>query len=1487
MKKRAVYMVACMLVACVAGAETHTGYSNIFTIDTTDPLNISTTSVGVGETGAEYSATIEIAGGYGPYTYEVAFGQLPPGLTLDSSTGDISGTPTQTGSYTFSVGVTDASGSYAEQEYTIQVTEALAILKDATLSRGTVGSEYFVSFDAAGGTSPHSFSRSAGSLPPGLSLNTNGNLSGTPSSAGTYTFTVRVADADDRTAEKEFTVEFVDPVTISTTSLDDGVAGQPYSETIGASGGYGNLTWEVYSGFVPLGLDVDPSTGQLSGTPMEEYFASLVFLVYDEEGRSVFQDFDLRIAEPLEIQTTALPDAFQGEEYSEAIVVNGGIEPFTFSYSGQLPDGLSLDPSTGVISGSPGSRQYKNFMVTVEDSSSPTQQTHTQSLSLRVTSNLTITTSASLPNEKKGVEANPVVLSAKGGPSPYTWSIIAGVPPEGITLDGETGQLSGTPEYRGDYTFTVQVTDSAGETAQKEFFQHISDELQITTYVVPDGAKDISYNYALDAKGGIPPYTWRKKSGTLPDGLRFNSNGTITGTPSTRQTYSFTVEVNDSDSPAQTAEQEYIVVVSDTLVMTTKALPNGRTAQEYSASIRAELGVPPYSWRLDSGVLPPGIELAAGASSARLEGTPEQAGTYTFTIALDDSGTPVQTVSREYTMDVYGPIAIENTELSDVLKIAPYSENLIASGGQPPYTWRIVEGRLPEGLDLNATTGSISGTTTLEIGQAREFTVRVTDSADPTGYAEKQFTIKVIEGIAITTSSIQKAMQYAPYEAKLEGQGGISPYRWEITAGNLPEGLTLDPNTGTIAGTPTQSGEFNFTIRLTDSTDPAYTNTKSYTLTVIETGLPDLVISASVTVDEESRGALMNNGTIDNVPAGSLLEVNFDISDPIQAIITLTNPESLAPASFKVNKAELGRLLGTYTYDIPLDTSPQTVDVTLLFMTSKNKTQDFAFSIQVAEPLPTPTFTPTDTPTSTNTPTVTPTPTPTPVLPQVAENTVVVTDDLRHAADLVGGYDVDDADDRALIIHWNMPGEGITNYHVYVRVNNAKADYLGQTKSGTVQYFEWRQGTKNLSPSYAEGPVYGNSYLFIVFAVEGGDVKGSISSTEAVYFTDVAPTPTPTLTPTPTPIPTDTPTFTLTPTPTPIATPTDTPTNTPTATLTPTDTPTVPPTATPTPTATPIRVSINVPDLTTVPVAGFNEAAGYNYGSVPTDNAYPDATDGVGLIVTLNAGEAVRFLIEEPVSLHSDLIELSVAARSTTDRVQMGLVAFAYPIDGSLGYVNPIGSEVPVGKWGKLRLVYDAPTTEIMAALQFAVPKDAPQGINIVYVDSLRVVPFDSSRKTEVQMECDNTFDSVADDLAGLNPLLFLPEGEVPGTVSLCEGMSGQGVNLAIEPSQLAAHIAPFSVAPEMPAMLFGSAQVKREAGDEGTLVFMVTDGGQTICSSLRVNHLPLGEFKEIRLGGNFESGEKELPPIGVVQLGGPDVSGSVVIDELNLYTMQ
>jgi hypothetical protein len=290
----------------------------------------------------------------------------------------------------------------------------------------------------------------------------------------------------------------------------------------------------------------------------------------------------------LSFSTTSLPNGSQGSAYGPATVqVSGGTAPFSWSISsGSLPSGLSLNASTGQISGTPTAAGSFNFTVQVKDSGSPAQ-TATQNFNLVINGTaggtLEIATT-SLPSANQGSAYGPIVVQVTGGTPSYTWSVSSGALPSGLSLNASNGQISGTPTTSGTFSFTVQVMDSGSpaQTASQVLSIVISPAvlpLSITTTSLTNGTQSSAYGpVTLQATGGTAPYTWSLSSGTLPTGLSLNaSNGQISGTPSTSGTFSFTVQVMDSGSPAQMAAQNLSITIAQAPVDPT-IIPNSTSA---------------------------------------------------------------------------------------------------------------------------------------------------------------------------------------------------------------------------------------------------------------------------------------------------------------------------------------------------------------------------------------------------------------------------------------------------------------------------------------------------------------------------------------------------------------------------------------------------------------------------------------------------------------------------------------------------------------------------------------------------------------------------------------------------------------------------------------------------------------------------------------------------------------------------------------------
>jgi hypothetical protein len=346
-----------------------------------------------------------------------------------------------------------------------------------------------------------------------LTLNSNVCSSGTGAGCGTLTNPTTTSvtyTAPPVSAQENFTLTataIADPVVTATVTITVEIApqittkniptsamnGVPYTAAIAAIDGVPPLTFSISSGALPPGLQLNPNSGAIVGTPTAPSTPGAPSQLYnfsvqvtDFNGAQAVTPLALTItvaAPPVLSATGALPEGFLGGVYAGSIAATGGVSPLTFGVtSGVLPPGLSLSTNGGQISGVPVTAQGATypktypFTVLVTDSAVPTHQTYSVSTSIIVTtpSQLQITTS-SLPNGVSGTGYG-ALLQAKGGLPPYTWSLASGQLPAGLTLstntNDNTGKISGNPILAGTTTFTVQVTDSGvapetqSETAQ-------------------------------------------------------------------------------------------------------------------------------------------------------------------------------------------------------------------------------------------------------------------------------------------------------------------------------------------------------------------------------------------------------------------------------------------------------------------------------------------------------------------------------------------------------------------------------------------------------------------------------------------------------------------------------------------------------------------------------------------------------------------------------------------------------------------------------------------------------------------------------------------------------------------------------------------------------------------------------------------------------------------------------------------------------------
>ena len=333
-------------------------------------------------TGVSYSIKFHEAegSGCGPglQTFHVDSGTFPPGLVLDT-TGQVSGIPTQAGNFDFYIRINEPTdrhdegcqGSQGEKRFTIPVVAGLAklTLGPESAAPATTGTPYSLQMTATV-SDPKTWSISSGALPPGLAIDaSSGLISGSPTTAGTYSFTVFAKmNGDSRSDTKALGIVVRDPLTVAAgepfvARRAQGEVGVPFDASIQATGGFGTYTWSVTTGTVPPGLQL--VDGALTGTPTTAGSYAFIASVTDAEGRKTNVTARIVVAEKLSISTLVLRPGKVGKLYAAKLKTFGGVKPASWRlFRGPLPRGVRFDRTLGVLAGTP--KKAGRYRVTFE-----------------------------------------------------------------------------------------------------------------------------------------------------------------------------------------------------------------------------------------------------------------------------------------------------------------------------------------------------------------------------------------------------------------------------------------------------------------------------------------------------------------------------------------------------------------------------------------------------------------------------------------------------------------------------------------------------------------------------------------------------------------------------------------------------------------------------------------------------------------------------------------------------------------------------------------------------------------------------------------------------------------------------------------------------------------------------------------------------------------------------------------------------------------
>ena len=391
------------------------------------------------------------AGGAAPYTFAFDGSGLPPGLRLDAR-GLLSGITCGTaGSFTLgAVTVTDAAGASAQAPLVdLPLAEARAggctLTIGAAWSASSIGQPFGATLVASGGSAPYKFSVISGQLPSGLTLQPNGAISGTPTASASHRFTVVARDAHGASGVHDAVLNVIE-LSVSPPTLVSGNVGVAYNQSLSASGGSGPYSYAVTAGSLPAGLSLSRS-GKLTGTPVARGQARFTITATDASQAASARSYTVRIGAPNVASASTYLNPTAAALAQPSMAARGAVHNLAAApVNGAMPS-QTVRTVDALDAGAAQSRDAAG--------ASPLD---VQPRSL------------SVPQAGVRVAAP---LMARGGTGPYRFAIVRGSLPDGLTLDGTSGQISGRARRAGSELITLQITDANGDALDVEIGIHV------------------------------------------------------------------------------------------------------------------------------------------------------------------------------------------------------------------------------------------------------------------------------------------------------------------------------------------------------------------------------------------------------------------------------------------------------------------------------------------------------------------------------------------------------------------------------------------------------------------------------------------------------------------------------------------------------------------------------------------------------------------------------------------------------------------------------------------------------------------------------------------------------------------------------------------------------------------------------------------------------------------------------------------------------
>lgn len=556
--------------------------------------------------------------------------------------------------------------------------------------------------EVTGAQGATTFSISGPAMPAGMVLDaTTGVISGTPTVVGGVATTLKVTD----TASTKFLPLVLDVVARRSISgaPTDAVMGVPYTCSLATTGGSGTLTLKSVSAGVPTWLSVTVAADEvvLSGVPTESGSFPISITLSDDYGDNL-SVITLVVEASLSVMyDSSVATITPGGAVTFKPTVTGGSGTVTFVTTSEVPTGITIDAQTGVVSGAVAT--VGDYTIGVKATSG--SQTAASTLEINVVEAITLQYGTLNAVQGTQVSLSPTVT---GGSGTRTFAISASSKypiPNGLTLDPNTGVISGKPLVSADYTFSVSVTDGTGG-ATADVVTLIVTPISIGGSLTPVAVGSVFAFTPTVTGGDAEQYTFSYQTNPgLPYGVSFNSvTGALTGSSAVAVSQEVVISVTDG---VQTAKLTVNLNIAEPATLVQNQTVTCAVGSSMSYKVQgSNLGSSPV-FSVVLGTLPAGLEFQA--STGTISGTPVQAGTTSVTVKVIGA---VNSATTVITVTAVASLTLTGAPPQGTSGIA-YNFKPVVSGGSGSYQFSLsAPNGLVAGLSFSASTGAITGTPT-------------------------------------------------------------------------------------------------------------------------------------------------------------------------------------------------------------------------------------------------------------------------------------------------------------------------------------------------------------------------------------------------------------------------------------------------------------------------------------------------------------------------------------------------------------------------------------------------------------------------------------------------------------------------------------------------------------------------------------------------------------------------------------------------------